>query len=153
LPPGPGALSECADYEAAALAERTATADDVLNVAVTDSGGSGGIGGRYSCEVDNGEILECAPVERVTLGGLGRPPEVCAFPFVYRLRNRTDCVWLEGVEACKVADGSWAECSPHFITRFPEPPNNMTSGPRYSVSGQPCQIPFFYNGSLQWDCM
>lgn len=103
-------------------------------------------------------MLECAPVERVTLpgipdtpigasaspvassggGGTPSPPspasdaevqgastappatlaaamgvgagaagggQACAFPFYYGGRNRTDCVWASGVEACKASDG------------------------------------------------
>lgn len=53
-------------------------------------------------QVASGDLFECAPVERVTAGP---DPEPCALPYVYRGRNRTDCVWVGGVEACKVGGG------------------------------------------------
>ncbi|KXZ41621.1 hypothetical protein GPECTOR_357g124 [Gonium pectorale] len=147
LAPGPGALSECLDYS-----EGPGGRTDAAAAATEDSLGEDG-GGRYMCQVEGGSLLECAPVERATLAAGPLPPQPCAFPFLHAGRNRTDCVWLYGVEACKVADGSWAECSPLFRTVFPEPPPNITLTDRHTVTGQPCALPFFYDGSLRWDCV
>ncbi len=62
-------------------------------------------------QVASGDLFECAPVERVTAGP---DPEPCALPYVYRGRNRTDCVWVGGVEACKVGAAEpadeWQRC-------------------------------------------
>ncbi len=50
---------------------------------------------------------KCAPVVRTTWTG-----QPCMLPFVHRGAARDNCVWMGGVEACPVADGSWQACSP-----------------------------------------
>jgi hypothetical protein len=46
----------------------------------------------------SGAVFACAPTVRVGLVTGTR----CALPYIYRNTNRTDCVWADGVEACKV---------------------------------------------------
>ncbi|MEW5307095.1 MAG: hypothetical protein WDW36_009513 [Sanguina aurantia] len=122
-PAGASALSECLDLDGS---------------------------GTYKCQPqgskDRGDSLECAPITRTSLWG-----DTCQFPYVYRSYNRTDCVWVDGIEACKINATSWAQCSPLFVTSFPLPPANATI--RYTTSGQQCAQPFSYNGALQWDCV
>ncbi|MEW5310359.1 MAG: hypothetical protein WDW38_002167 [Sanguina aurantia] len=122
-PAGASALSECLDLEGS---------------------------GTYKCQPqgskDRSDSLECAPITRTSLWG-----DTCQFPYVYRSYNRTDCVWVDGIEACKINATTWAECSPLFVTTFPLPPANATI--RYTTSGQQCAQPFSYDGALQWDCV
>ncbi|KAF5839090.1 hypothetical protein DUNSADRAFT_1635 [Dunaliella salina] len=118
LPPGPGALSECLNYDSEVP----------------------------KCETASGALMACAPVFRV--GVFGAP---CQLPFSYRGWNRTNCVDVDGVEACKTMDGDWQQCAGLYATSFPKPPANATG--RYTVTGKTCALPFEYRGKPAWDCV
>ncbi len=58
----------------------------------------------YVSQTPSGALFECAATQR----NASVTNTSCGFPYVYRGFNRTDCVWVNGVEACKV----WVALSP-----------------------------------------
>ena len=64
-----------------------------------------------SAQVDAvGSEYECAPVSR--WGALTARP--CAPQYPYRNVTRTDCVWVDGIEACMVR--AWGRLHGHWLT-------------------------------------
>lgn len=104
-------------------------------------------GGAPQCQVIFGGIFDCAPVKR--WGKVTN--QSCSFPFRYRGEDRTDCVWIAGVEGCMIADGSWEECSSAHLTQFPETPPNATQ--RFTRTGDMCIAPFRNGENLSWGCV
>lgn len=84
---------------------------------------------------------------------------------------------MAGTEACATSDdgSTWGECAPLFRTDFPKPPDNFTnryyatdaltteagggggsagdSSSAAAAAGGMCRLPFFFRGSLRWDCI
>lgn len=106
------------------------------------------------CHTYTGERIPCAPISRTT-----RSSKQCRSRFWYNGIMNSNCVWINGVEACPVAaDGAnstqaavWEQCSTNSTTTF-EPAPTSTVESRVTISGAQCRFPFVYLDNLYWSC-
>ena len=106
-----GGLLECAPVERFALPvnDTTTSADSPAAAATAPGSNSGDTGSTLVVSGSDSSGVAPPPLDLDLGAAGGRVP--CALPFMFGGRNRSDCVWVAGVEACKVRGGGYGWCT------------------------------------------